>query len=91
LPVTTLAGKVKITVTYEIGLSENIYPKSQVDDAKPKKLTDFLGAGKTYNRFTSFKQIDNFITENRVFGKLCYATAKSVECYSGQKSTSTIS
>ena len=63
LPDTIPPGKAIITVSYETGSSENINPKSQISEAK--NLTDFLGAGKAYQRFSSVKEIDNFVAENR--------------------------
>ncbi len=33
--------------------------------AQPKNLLDFLGAGKTYSRFSSVADIDAFIADNR--------------------------
>ena len=63
LPDTIPVGKAKMTVIYEVG--ETVNTKSQTADAKPKNLTDFFGVGKDYSRFTTVKEIDDFIAENR--------------------------
>jgi hypothetical protein len=67
LPDNIPIGKAKVAIIYEVGdlLTTAINNKQQNDNTKPKSLTDFLGTGKPYSRFTSVKEIDAFVTENR--------------------------
>jgi len=39
--------------------------KQNIIKAKPKTLIDFLGAGKAHSRFSSVKEIDAFVSNNR--------------------------
>lgn len=39
--------------------------KQNITNSKPKTLIDFLGAGKAHSRFSSVKEIDAFVSNNR--------------------------
>ena len=39
--------------------------KQDITNSKPKTLIDFLGAGKAHSRFSSVKDIDAFVSNNR--------------------------
>lgn len=58
LPDIIPAGRAKVAVIYELD-------DTQKTPQKEKTLMDYLGAGKSYRRFSSVDEIDNFVVGNR--------------------------